>query len=215
MSHMNTRQITDFKYPYADKFVEKQIEFMKILKLPLNNKKVLEVGCGPYGEYTQFLMDNNAIVTSCDIRDEHLQSLCNRFNGHNVFKCDMNTQCIKDYYDCIFALGILYHLDKPDVAIKHMSEHCSEYLFISTATSQNENGIIFVNESTTDTAQAYNGRGCRPSKKWIINELKKYYKYVYSLLHNPDIDEFKVNLRCILLGTNNIIDNMDKNWILH
>jgi 2-polyprenyl-3-methyl-5-hydroxy-6-metoxy-1,4-benzoquinol methylase len=220
---MNQYQCAHFAYDEALKLVEKQIEHFNTLNLNLENKNVLEVGCGPLGKYTQFLIDKGAIVTSSDIREEHLQSLKKNVPlVKDTFVGDMNTECITDTYDAIFSIGNLYHLNKPSEAIKHMSEKCTDFLFISTAVNNGRTEIDFVPESTDDTAQAFNGIGCRPSREWVYNELKKYFKYVFIPRTQPDYMDFVIDWtpetvyhhakRFIIVGTNKRDSFSDELW---
>jgi SAM-dependent methyltransferase len=220
---MNSRQQVDFAYDEALRLVDKQIDHFNSLQLDLENKKILEVGCGPLGRYTQHLISRGGIVTSLDVRSEHLEALrINVPQVHDTIVGDMNTECIKDTYDIIFSIGNLYHLEKPAEAIKHMSEKSSEYLFISTAVNRGDKDVDFVSECKEDTAQAFNGIGCRPSREWIYNELRKYFKYVLIPRTQPNYIDFIIDWRpehmhhhtqrFIIVGTNNRDNFSNELW---
>ena len=218
---MNQTQQVNFAYDEALVLVENQIKHFETLHLDLNNKKILEVGCGPLGKYTQFLNSKGGIVTSLDVREEHLEALKKNVpEVHDTIVGDMNRECIKDTYDSIFSIGNLYHLSKPSDAIKHMSEKCTDFLFISTAVNNGSTEINFVSECTVDTAQAFDGVGCRPSRQWIYNELKKYFKYVLTPRTQPNYIDFITDWkqiqhhspRCIIVGTNNRDNFSEELW---
>jgi len=210
---MNDNQKNCFAYDEALKLVEKQIAHFKSLNLPLKGKRVVEVGSGPVGRYTEFLMESGADVTSLDIRQENLDALRARFSELKTLQGDMNQECLSDIYDVVFSVGNLYHLSKPIEAIKHMAEHCKDALFISTAVINTHTGIDFVEECKVDLAQAFDGVGCRPSREWLYKELKKYFKYVLVPFTQPDYEDFVTNwtpglryshaLRAIFMATNN------------
>lgn len=218
---MNQTQQVNFAYDEALVLVENQIKHYNTLNLNLNNKKVLEVGCGPLGRYTQFLINKGGIVTSLDVREEHLEALRKNVPEVNdTIVGDMNTECIKDTYDSIFSIGNLYHLSKPAEAIKHMSEKCTDFLFISTAVNNGNTEIDFVSEHTGDTAQAFDGVGCRPSRQWVYNELKKYFKFVLIPRTQPNYVDFVIDWkniqhhspRFIIVGTNDRDNFSEELW---
>jgi len=215
---MNTEQQKFFAYEEALKLVEKQIAHFKTLNLPLKNKTVVEIGSGPVGKYTEFLIESGAVVTAQDIRQQNLDALKNKFSDLKTLQGDMNEECLPVSYDVVFSIGNLYHLSRPAEAIKHMAERCKDILFISTAVINHHAGIEFVQESTHDLAQAFNGIGCRPSRQWIYAELKKYFQHVFVPRTQPDYDDFVIDwtpgisyshaLRAIFVATNdkNLID---------
>jgi len=210
---MNDQQLQYFAYAEALNLVEKQIAHINSLKLPFKCKSVLEVGSGPLGKYTEFMIEQGGDVTCLDVRQDHLDALNRKFSNLKTVVGDMNEECIHGLYDIIFSAGNLYHLSKPAECIKHMAEHCTEFLLISSAVINGHQGIDYVTEPTNDSAQAFNGTGCRPSREWIYAELKKYFKYVMIPRSQPNHMDFIIDwtlgkvynhaLRAIFIATNN------------
>ena len=48
-------------------------------------------------------------------------------------------------------------------------------------------------EEITDPTQAVSGIGCRPTRKWVRDELKNHFEHVYFPLTQPNHEEFPVD----------------------
>tara|TARA_B110000503_G_scaffold140872_1_gene232898 strand:+ start:1008 stop:1601 length:594 start_codon:yes stop_codon:yes gene_type:complete len=71
----------------------------------LNNKKILDVGCGLCDFYSYLLKKNiNLEYTGIDITDDMIMLSKKKFPNINVLKSDIVQ--IENQYDCIFASGI-------------------------------------------------------------------------------------------------------------
>ena len=72
-----------------------------------------------------------------------------------------------------------------------MADHCGDQLLLSTCVSMgNEDEMHRVNEQKLSPTQAFSGYGCRPTRVWIVNQLKKYFDFVYLPITQPSHPEF-------------------------
>jgi 2-polyprenyl-3-methyl-5-hydroxy-6-metoxy-1,4-benzoquinol methylase len=107
---------------------------------PLDQLRVLDLACleGMYG--IEFAL-HGAEVVAVEIRDDHIVKA--RFaaealglSRYEVRKDDVRNLSPDQYgnFDVVLCIGILYHLDSPDVfdVIKRMSSVCSRLLIIDT-----------------------------------------------------------------------------------
>ena len=184
--------IESFHYPEAIKLNVARVKHLETLGLNFKNKNVLETGCGGRGDVTNFLIKNNANVTLNDYRIENIKYLLNYLNvnlPHNTW--NLNEEIKSDtVFDIIVCYGTLYHLTKPDQAIKNLSKICKEFLIISTCTNgKNDTSLNVLYEGNTPT-QGCDGNGCRPGRQYIYNELLKNFKYVYIPKTQPDNIDF-------------------------
>jgi 2-polyprenyl-3-methyl-5-hydroxy-6-metoxy-1,4-benzoquinol methylase len=197
-----------FYYPGALHINSKRLEFIGKLNLNLSNKKILETGCGGKGDITSYLLQHTNNIILSDAREDNIDYL--KLNLHRtLYKLNENKmstgQNLEKYVwdmnedlpskisvDIIFCFGTLYHLNNPDKALFNLSNICKEYCVISTATngSDKDNDINFIPEFQ-EKAQSYTLTGCRPSRKWVFNKLKKYFKYVYAFKKQPNHPDFK------------------------
>jgi len=193
-----------------------RIKHFKSLNLNLNNKNVLETGCGGIGNITQCLLSLNANVTLNDSRIENINFLLKTINKEIPYNnWDLNEILPDDkIFDIIFCYGTLYHLTKPDIAIKNLSKICKEYLIISTVTNgtnDDTSNILFEHNSPT---QGHYGYGCRPGRQFVYNELSKNFKYVYMLKTQPNHEDFPLSFpsahhasRNIFIGSHILLNN--------
>ena len=197
-----------FYYPGALHINNKRLEFINKLNLNLSNKKILETGCGAKGDITSYLLQHTNNIILSDSREENIDYLQSNLYrtyyklnenqisiGKNLVKYvwDMNEDIPSEInVDIIICFGTLYHLNNPEKTLLNLSNICKEFCFISTATNgrDEENGIDFIREEQ-EKAQSYTLKGCRPSRKWVFNKLKKYFKYVYVFKKQPDHPDFK------------------------
>jgi 2-polyprenyl-3-methyl-5-hydroxy-6-metoxy-1,4-benzoquinol methylase len=173
-----------------------RIEHIKTLNLNFENKKILETGCGGKGDFTMFLLKNGASVTLNDARIENIKHLLELNNLDLEYNTtDLNVK-IEDHekYDIIFCYGTLYHLHNPIMGIENMYKLCNGFLLLSTVVnSKNDISIDYVSEDSNSKEQSYTNIGCRPSRKWVMNELKKHFKFVYTSKTQPNHPDFKTD----------------------
>lgn len=192
------------------------------LGLDLAQKRVLEVGAG-IGRHTTFFEKLGCTVFSTDARqenvDEHIRRYphrkdrvemadLNRLNSHKKFGS----------FEIVYCYGTLYHLDDPAHCIKELAENCGGLFLLETCVNPEDNGQVNnVSENAVTKNQSFSGKGCRPARDWIMNELKKYYPFVYyskSQPHHPDYPlrwpapiENVNNTRAVFIGSKKPIIN--------
>lgn len=158
------------------------------LNLPIQNKNILEPGCGP-GIFTQKFIDLSCNVYSMEARSElvkyHNANISNSKIIH--FNLESEDWTKVPICDITFAYGILYHLKNPDNFIKKISEKTTQFCIIETALSldNNNDDIHNVNENLHSLPQSFTGIGCRPTRRYIWNLMKKNFDYVYMPLTQP------------------------------
>jgi len=69
----------------------------------------------------------------------------------------------------------------------------SKSIVISICNPKDSNKPNFVKEDKKTDNQSYDGDACRPARNWIMNELKKHYKFVYCVKTQPNNIEFPLN----------------------
>jgi hypothetical protein len=207
-----------------------RIEHLEYLDLDLKNKKVLETGCGGKGDFTKWLLSKGSIVTLNDSRLENIECLLKNLESLEGLEDMESLENIKyntwdlnkdledpSEFDVIFSYGTLYHLGHPDVALKNLASMCKGFLIMSTCVSRNtDSSVNLINENSDSKNQSSTGVGCRPTRKWIIEELKKYFKYVCISKMQPNHEDYPSNWnnwsgtsRAVFLATNDesVIDS--------
>ena len=169
-----------------------RLQHLASLGLPLSGR-VLEVGSGP-GDHTGFYLERGCTVVSSDAREECLQELKTRFPQVQTLRIDMDhpQELLRaGTFDIVHCYGLLYHLESPEAAIAAMSQACSNLLLLETCVSEGSGHFInVVEEVRGDFTQSIEGRGCRPTRSWVFDTLKRYFPYVYQTRTQPNHPEF-------------------------
>lgn len=167
-------------------------EHLASLALPLVNKTVLEVGAG-IGDHTSFFLDRQCRVTVTDARDENLNCVRSRFPSVESRVIDLEKDTPSDLlpHDIVYAYGVIYHLSEPGHTLARIADLTAEILLIETCVSFGAHEAVNpIFENTVDPTQAAHGIGCRPTRLWLFNALKRLLPYVYVPLTQPWHEEF-------------------------
>jgi hypothetical protein len=132
----------------------------------LSNKTLLELGCGT-ADVANALQLKGAIVTACDARKEHLDIVNVISPDITTFIYDGDKDLLETKYDIILHWGLLYHL-APETITSHLNNillNCDYLLLETEVCDADDIRILATDEEGYD--QAYNGRGSRPSQKYV------------------------------------------------
>jgi hypothetical protein len=94
-------------------------------------------------------------------------------------------------FEVVYCYGLLYHLSFPAPAIAYMAERCTGLFLLETCVSPgDEVELNPVHEAAYRPSQAISGLGCRPTRPWVMAELRKVFAYVYATTTQPWHEEF-------------------------
>jgi hypothetical protein len=167
---------------------------LESLGLPLSNCRVLELGSGP-GDHTGFYVQRKCAIVSVDSRQACLNMQMQRFPYVQTVLSDLNFPApLRDLgtFEVIHCYGILYHLEKAADLISYMGEACSGFAIVETCVSADA-GDHVVSEESEDYTQSSTGRGCRPTRKWVFEQLGRSFPFVYQTRTQPPNPEFPTN----------------------
>jgi hypothetical protein len=175
-----------------------RLSHLNSLNLELNGKKVLELGAG-VGDHTLFYLYKGCDVMPIEGRQELCDFIAKRFGiGAKKIDFEFESEKLTEYsnYDIVHCYGLLYHLSNPEEFLKYACNTGNIFLLETcVSTDDAEDPINLVSESLTDATQAISGKGCRPTRKWLFDELSIYYPYVYCSITQPRHEEFPLDLR--------------------
>jgi SAM-dependent methyltransferase len=176
-----------------------RLEHLASLGVPFAGR-VLELGSGP-GDHTGFYLARGCTVVSVDAREECLSEIESRYPEVTTVQMDMNRPeglIVLGTFDLVHCYGLLYHLDSPQEAIATISRVCEGHLFLETCVSGGDGHAINpVSERLDDYTQSLNGRGCRPTRKWVFETLRQYFPFVYQTRTQPNHPEFPTDWTAI------------------
>jgi len=135
------------------------------------NKTLLEVGCG-YADVGNMFHELGSIVTSSDVRKEHLDVVQQNYPHIKTLLMDNDSDDIKDKYDIIVHWGLLYHLKEIEIHLEKVSNKC-DVLLLETEVSDTDNAQFYISTNEEGYDQAFNNKGIRPSPNYIENVLEK------------------------------------------
>lgn len=179
-----------------------RLNHLKSLKLSLNRKRVLDVGCG-IGHLSEFFSKLGCEVLAIDGRKENINELRKNHPGLKALVFDLETDSFKKLgkYEIVFAYGILYHLENPVRAIRNLSSVCRQVLVLETIICDSNKPIVRFDDETKAYNQSMTGIGCRPSPSFLAMALNRAgFTYVYTTKTRPNHQDFifswKNNLDC-------------------
>jgi len=176
-------------------------EHLATLGLELSNQTVLELGAG-IGDHTSFFLDRDCRVLTSDGRPENVSLLREKFSAKanvEVRTIDLDQPIIAgmadhELFDIVYCYGLLYHLGRPDEALRFMAAHCSGMLLLELCVSFGDNvAVNVVAEEQSNPSQAWTGSGCRPTRPWVILQLERLFEHVYVPRSQPRHEEFPVD----------------------
>lgn len=164
------------------------------LGLDLAGRTVLEVGAG-IGDHTSFFLDRQCTVTSTDARFRNVELLQKRYPEIAARVVDLDEPPLFiDLAEIVYCYGLLYHLSYPERAIEFMGRASTGLLLIQTCVSRgSEEALNPVEEDARDPSQSISGRGCRPTRAWVLARLRDHFPYAYVTATQPWHPEFPLD----------------------
>jgi len=197
---------TAFRNPWYQRHNHRRLEHLASLGLDLVSKSVLEVGAG-VGDHVFFFLDRNCAVVSLEARDENCQLFTETIqeaetSGYGKVShvklvpgdAESLNAAISENFDIVYCYGLLYHLEDPAAALRAMAARCLDLLLLESCVSFGDHDAINeTSERLTDPTQSFRGRGCRPTRPWLISQLKALFTYVYVPRTQPAHEEFPLD----------------------
>jgi len=173
-----------------------RLSHLASLGLPLEGRRVLEVGCGP-GDHTGFYLQRGCSVYAVDARLECLEALRARYPGVETAQVDMNApDSLRSLgnFEVVHCYGLLYHLEDPKTGIASMAAVCTDLLLLESCVSARRSEEVYpADELAEDFTQSVRGLGCRPTRQWLFKTLGQFFPFVYQTTTQPNHPEFPLD----------------------
>ncbi len=211
-----------FLTPEALAINKARLEHLDSLRLDIEGRRVLEVGAG-IGLHTPFFINKGCSVLSTDGRASNVKEMKQKYPQREI--ADLDLERIDDIskigvFDVIYCYGTLYHLSTPAETLKALSA-ISSMILVETCCSIGEGEEDNIVDEVAKVAnQAKSGKGCRPTRRWVLARLNEYWGHGYISATQPDHPEFpqdwtpeaqaanpELLTRAIFVGSKNPIDN--------
>jgi SAM-dependent methyltransferase len=172
-----------------------RLQHLASLGLPISGKRILELGAG-IGDHTIFYLHRNCRVLAIEGRARSASVLKKRL-GIDVRVLDLDGQfdAISSLgeFDFVHCYGLLYHLKNPEALIQRVAKNPATLLLETCVSHDYESVLNSTGEPTAIPSQAIHGVGCRPSRSWVFETLRQYYKFVYATKTQPNHREFPLD----------------------
>src|SRR4051812_27811086 len=121
-----------FNTPAAHEINKARLEHLAALGLPLNGRRVLEVG-GGVGHLSTFFLDRDCDLVTTEARPENVAEMRRLYPHLDARIVDVESGLADlGRFDVVFCYGLLYHLENPIRALRNMVEVCDDLLLIET-----------------------------------------------------------------------------------
>jgi SAM-dependent methyltransferase len=211
-----------FDTPAARAINSARLDHLTSLGLPLDRRRVLDVGCG-VGHLAQFFATRACSVLAVDGREANLQSLRSRYPGLEARLVDLDRDSLLSLgrFDVVFCYGLLYHLENPAAGLRSMAAVCDDLLLLETLVCDSSHPVMALVDEPRAHNQALGQLGSRPSPAWVVMALNRVgFRFVYGAREPPDHPDFRFewrddlsisrgenNIRCIFVASRRRLDN--------
>ena len=189
------RIYADFLSPAYQQNNISRLQHLESLGLDLARKNVLELGAG-IGDHTLFYLYRNCRVLAVEGRAKLAKKLSERLGiKAEVIDFDHEPERLEQLgrFDLVHCYGLLYHLSDPGRFLSSVSR-VGDRLLLETCVSFGRGlRLNRCREPNSIPSQALHGEGCRPTREWVFEELKRRYEYVYATRTQPRHPEFPID----------------------
>jgi SAM-dependent methyltransferase len=152
-----------------------------IQKLALHT--ALDVGCG-LGYFAGLLQSLGLKVSAVDGRHGNVEEARRRFPEIPFHQFDAEDPKVRELgiFDLVFCFGLLYHLENPMNAVRHLHAMTRELLLIEAVTFPGEEPIMALVDEGTGEDQALNRIAFYPTEACLVKMLYRAgFSNVYRL----------------------------------
>jgi len=159
---------------------------------PLGLRTALDVGCG-LGHFSGLLHSVGLQVTAVDGRQGNVEEGRRRYPQVSFRQFDAEDYALRELgkFDLVFCFGLLYHLENPMLAIRHLQAMTRALLLVEAVTFPGEEPIMaLVDEGGTED-QGLNHLAFYPTEACLVKMLyRSGFTHVYGLKTQPDHPEY-------------------------
>jgi SAM-dependent methyltransferase len=195
----SSREFEAFLLPEAIAINKARLDHLASLGLELSGKSVLEVGAG-IGLHTEFFEERGCDVLCTDGKPINVTEMVRRYPSRRLQILDLDQSSDLSYlgeFDIVYCYGTLYHLSKPEEALKALAQVCKEMALVETCVSLGNYAELHLVREPEASNQSISGVGCRPTRLWVIEILRRHYGHAYITKTQPRHPDFPLNWRVV------------------
>jgi len=161
-------------------------------KEPLSLRTAIDVGCG-LGYFSGFLRSLGFDVTAVDGRQQNVAEAQRRNPDVRFFRFDAEDPAMKSLgeFDLVFCFGLLYHLENPFLAMRHLHAMTKKLLLVESVIFPGSLPLMaLVDEGRTED-QGLNHIAFYPTETCLTKMLyQSGFPFVYEFFIKPEHPAF-------------------------
>ncbi len=169
-----------------------RLEHLAALELDLSGKRVLEVGAG-IGLHTEFFENLGCEVLCTDGNPSNVAEIVRRFPHRNVGVLDLDRDgdwSALGTFDIVYCYGTLYHLTDPEGSLRRLAALCTGQILVETVVVPGNHAELHHFQEPRTPNQALGGLGTRPTRKWVMDALRRHFGHAYTTRTQPAYRDF-------------------------
>jgi SAM-dependent methyltransferase len=163
------------------------------LKDKLNLLTAIDVGCG-LGYFSGLLDSLGLEVTAVDGREENVEECRRRFPKIAFHWCSVEDPSILRLgkFDLVFCFGLLYHLENPFLAIRHLKAMTRRCVFVEGLIYPGDVPVMGLVDEGHSQDQGVRYLAFYPTEACLVKMMHRAgYPHVYRLTPLPDHPDYK------------------------
>jgi SAM-dependent methyltransferase len=167
-------------------------ELLSQVKAPLGLQTAVDVGCG-LGYFSGLLQSLGFQVTGVDGRSDNVEEASRRHLGVTFKQYNAEDPLLRTLgqFDLVFCFGLLYHLENPFLAIRHLHAMTEQLLFVEGVIFPGDDPTMALVDEERHEDQGLNHVAFYPTEACLIKMLyRSGYSHVYGFLHQPNHPEY-------------------------
>lgn len=188
-------------------------ELLRELQPALGIRTALDVGCG-LGHFSQLMSAHLFQVTAVDGRQDNVEEAKRRHPDIRFLPFDVQDPSILSLgqFDLVLCLGLLYHLENPLLAVRHLHAITAQLLIAESVTFPGAEPTMALIDEEIHDDQGLNHVAFYPTEACLIKMLYRAgYPFVFALAHQPAHPDFEGasswRVRTMLAASNQPIDS--------
>jgi FkbM family methyltransferase len=193
----STLTLTEFDQRHYLKLIRARGDTIRRLVMDLRQslglQSAVDVGCG-VGFFSQILRECGVSVCGFDGRAENIAEARRRFPAIAFEQGDIEGADILrlGLFDLTLCFGLLYHLENPMLAIRHLRALTTKALLLESMCIPGGGAGLMLREEPAAPDQSLTDIALYPSETCLVKMLYRAgFERVYRLAHLPDHDDFR------------------------
>ncbi len=163
------------------------------VKNPLALRTAIDVGCG-LGYFSKLLASHGLEVTAVDGRQQNVEEAQARHPGIQFRRFDAEDSSLRSLgqFDLVFCFGLLYHLENPLLAVRHLHAMAKTLLLVEGVIFPGDEPIMgLVDEAQADD-QGLNHFAFYPTEACLEKMLYRAgFSFVYRFEQMPEHPDYQ------------------------